>query len=300
VIVVFGSLNVDLVARVPRLPQPGETLKGEWFAMLPGGKGANQALAASRAGGDVHLFGSVGRADGLAVAALRALAQSAVDVAGVVECDAPTGVALIHVDDRGENCITVVAGANASARAAQVPDAMLSKQAIVLMQLEVPLDEVASLARRARQRGARVVLNAAPATRLPRTLLDDVDVLVVNETEALALCETATTDVLDAAHRLASASAGSVVVTRGALGALYVHRGEVGQQRAASIDVVDTVGAGDAFAGALVAALDRGEEFATAIREGVAAGSLACLTSGAQDSLPARDAIAQMAATLAV
>jgi len=300
VIVVFGSLNVDLVARVPRLPQSGETLKGESFAMLPGGKGANQALAASRAGGDVHLFGSVGRADGLAVAALRALAQSAVDVAGVVECDAPTGVALIHVDDRGENCITVVAGANASARAAQVPDAMLSKQAIVLMQLEVPLDEVASLARRARQRGARVVLNAAPATRLPRTLLDDVDVLVVNETEALALCETATTDVLHAAHRLASASAGSVVVTRGALGALYVHRGEVGQQRAASIDVVDTVGAGDAFAGALVAALDRGEEFATAIREGVAAGSLACLTSGAQDSLPARDAIAHMAASLAV
>ena len=110
--------------------------------MLPGGKGANQALAASRAGGDVHLFGGVGRADGLAVAALRALAQSAVDVAGVVECDAPTGVALIHVDDRGENCITVVAGANASARAAQVPDAMLSRQAIVLMQLEVPLDEV--------------------------------------------------------------------------------------------------------------------------------------------------------------
>ena len=299
-IVVFGSLNVDLVARVPRLPQPGETLKGESFAMLPGGKGANQALAASRAGGDVHLFGGVGRTDGLAVAALRALAQSAVDVAGVVACDAPTGVALIHVDDRGENCITVVAGANASARAAQVPDAMLSRQAIVLMQLEVPLDEVTSLARRARQRGARVVLNAAPATRLPRTLLDDVDVLVVNETEALALCETATTDVLDAAHRLASASAGSVVVTRGARGALYVHRGEVGQQRAASIDVVDTVGAGDAFAGALVAALDRGEEFATAIREGVAAGSLACLTSGAQDSLPARDAIAQMAATLAV
>jgi ribokinase len=231
---------------------------------------------------------------------LRALAQSAVDLAGVVACDAPTGVALIHVDDRGENCITVVAGANASARAAQVPDAMLSKQAILLMQLEVPLDEAASLARRARQRGARVVLNAAPATRLPRTLLDDVDVLVVNETEALALCEKATTDVLDAAHRLASGSSGSVVVTRGALGALYVHRGEVGQQRAASIDVVDTVGAGDAFAGALVAALDRGEEFATAIREGVAAGSLACLTSGAQDSLPARDAIAQMAATLAL
>ena len=124
-IVVFGSLNVDLVARVPRLPQPGETLKGGSFSMLPGGKGANQALAASRAGGDVHLFGCVGRARWLAVA-LRALARRPSTWPASLNVDAPTGVALIHVDDRGENCITVVAGANANARAAQVPDAMLS------------------------------------------------------------------------------------------------------------------------------------------------------------------------------
>ena len=299
-IVVFGSLNVDLVARVPRLPQPGETLKGESFAMLPGGKGANQALAASRAGGDVHLFGSVGRADGLAVAALRALAQSAVDVAGVVECDAPTGVALIHVDDRGENCITVVAGANASARAAQVPDAMLSRQAIVLMQLEVPLDEVAALARRARQRGARVVLNAAPATRLPRTLLDDVDVLVVNETEALALCETATTDVLHAAHRLASASqaASSSLAARAARFMSIVAR------LASSVRRPSTSSTRWALATHSPARSPLRSIAATtlrrAIREGVAAGSARVSRAGAQDSLPARDAIAQLAATLAV
>ena len=298
-IVVFGSINVDLVARVPRLPRPGETLTGESFAMLPGGKGANQALSAQRAGGDVRLFGCVGRADALAAAALRMLAQSSVDIAGVAQCDELTGVALIHVDDRGENCITIVPGANARARAAQVPDALLSTQTIVLMQLEVPLDEVASLARRARLRGARVVLNAAPAAKLPRPLLDDINVLVVNETEAMTLCDIAVADVRDAARRLASDWSGSIVVTRGALGAFYVDHGEAGVQHAPPVDVVDTVGAGDAFTGAFAAALDRGDCFASAVRQGVAAGSLACRAKGAQDSLPAREAIAELAATLA-
>ena len=297
-IVVFGSINVDLVARVPRLPLPGETLTGKSFAMMPGGKGANQALAAQRSGSDVHLFGCVGGADALATVALRSLAQSPVNIAGVAKCDASTGVALIHVDDRGENCITVVPGANAHAHAAQVPDALLSTQTIVLMQLEVPLDEVGSLARRARLRGARVVLNAAPAAKLPRALLDDIDVLVVNQTEAMTLCEPAAIDALDAAWRLASGASGSVVVTRGALGALYVDHGEIGAQRAPAIDVVDTVGAGDAFTGAFAAALDRGDIFASAVRQGVVAGSLACVAPGAQDSLPARDAIARMNATL--
>jgi ribokinase len=294
-IVVFGSINVDLVARVQRLPRAGETLTGRSFAMLPGGKGANQALAASRAGGDVRLFGCVGRADGLAAIAMREISQSSIDVAGVVTCDASTGVALIHVDDDGENCITIVPGANASARAAQVSDAVFSRDTVVLMQLEVPIDEVALLARRARLRGACVVLNAAPVTRLPPSLLDDVDVLVVNESEAMEFSES--TDVHGAVRNLASASR-SVVVTCGAKGALHVHRGELRAQRAPPIDAVDTVGAGDAFAGVLAAGLDRGDDFATAVREGVAAGSLACLTPGAQSSLPDRQSIADMAATL--
>jgi ribokinase len=265
--------------------------------MLPGGKGANQALAASRAGSDVRLFGCVGRGDELAAVALRELSQSSVDVAGVLECDASTGVALIHVDAKGENCITVVPGANASARASQIPDSLLSQGTVVLMQLEVPVDDVALLARRARSRGARVVLNAAPAAQLPSSLLNDVDVLVVNESEALALDDSASPDPQAAARNLASASR-TVIVTCGANGALYVHRGELRIQRSARIQAVDSVGAGDALTGALAAALDRGADFATALREGVAAGSLACLTPGAQTSLPDRKWILQMAATL--
>jgi len=152
-IVVFGSINVDLIARVPRLPRSGETLVGRTFSMMPGGKGANQALGAARAGAHVQLFGCLG-ADPLAPIALSGLRAAGVDLSGVRESGAASGVALIHVDDAGENCITVVAGANANARADQVPDSVLAERATVLLQLEVPAAEVAKLARRARARGA--------------------------------------------------------------------------------------------------------------------------------------------------
>jgi len=152
--------------------------------VLPaGGKGANQALAAARAGAAVRLFGCVGR-DAMAPIALRNVREAGVDLAGVREVGVPTGVALIHVDDAGENCIAVVAGANAEARAAQVPDAILHSATTLVMQLEVAIDQVSALAERARNRGARVVLNAAPAHALPAKLLNAIDLLVVNETEA--------------------------------------------------------------------------------------------------------------------
>jgi ribokinase len=292
-IVVFGSINVDLAARVTRLPRSGETLIGRDFSMQPGGKGANQALGARRAGAPVHLFGCVGR-DPMAAVALQALGRAGVDLGGVRECGAATGAALIHVDDAGENCITVVPGANAEARADQVPDALLTTNATVLMQLEVPLAEVAALARRARRHGTRIVLNAAPALALPAALRDDVDVLVVNETEAMTL----TGADVDAACRQLAGPARAVVVTRGAKGALGAWRGEIFAQATPRIEVVDTVGAGDAFSAALAAALDRGDGLDVAMREGVAAGSLACLRAGAQDALPPRDAIVRMATTL--
>jgi len=298
VIVVFGSINVDFVARVERLPQPGETLVGRSFAMLPGGKGANQALAARRAGGDVTLFGCIGRDEAMYSIALRALVRDGVDLTGIHKVDAASGVALIHVDRRGENCITVVAGANADARATQVPDAMLSDETIVLMQLELPGDEVAALANRARSRGARVILNAAPFVALPAALLDDVDVLVVNESEARGLARgTGDESMADVCRRLATPMR-SVVATLGASGALYAHANDVRIQAAPAIDVVDSVGAGDAFTGALAVALDRGDAFADAIRQAVAAGTLACLATGAQDSLPTRAAIDRAVGTL--
>ena len=166
-VVVFGSINLDLAARVASIPRPGETLLGTSFLTAPGGKGANQALAARRAGASVAMFGAVGR-DAFAGHALANLATCGVDLSGVAPVDASTGVALITVDARGENAITVVAGANAHARASQVPEDCLSPNSTLLMQLEVPVGEVAALARRARARGMRVVLNGAPAAALAR------------------------------------------------------------------------------------------------------------------------------------
>ena len=296
-VIVFGSINVDLVARVQRLPRPGETLAGSRFAMAAGGKGANQALAAARAGATVRLFGCVGR-DAMAPIALRNVREAGVDLTGVREVGAPTGVALIHVDDAGENCITVVAGANAEARAAQVPDAVLNSATTLVMQLEVAIGQVTELAERARSRGARVVLNAAPAHVLPVNLLDAIDVLVVNEAEAGVL--TGAGDGDDARSRcLRLAACGrTVIVTCGARGTVYAWRGELGEQPAQRIDPVDTVGAGDACTAAIAAALDRGEDVPQAVRDGVAAGTLACLREGAQDAAPAREEIARLAATL--
>jgi ribokinase len=296
-VVVFGSINLDLVAHVARMPAPGETLSGHSFSCLPGGKGANQALAASRAGAQVKMFGAVGR-DTFAAPALANLEASGIDVAGVAAVDDATGVALIHVDAQGENAITVIAGANAHARAAQVPDTMLGPGATLVLQLEVPIAEVAALVNRAG--GAHVIVNAAPATALPDTLLRRVGTLIVNESEAMVLGADlrlpATPDAF--ANSAAARYHCTVVVTLGAQGALAVRDSEAIVIAAPSVAVVDTTGAGDALVGAFAAALDRGAPLRQALAEGVAAGSLACAGHGAQAALPARDAIAALAATL--
>ena len=297
VIVVFGSLNVDLVVHVPRLPRPGETLAARSLSTLPGGKGANQALGSRRAGADVRMFGCVG-CDEFASIALRNLRADGVDVTRVRETSGSTGLALIHVDDAGENCITVAAGANAEARAALIPDAWLARGTTVLMQLEVPIAEVAALAHRGRELGARIIVNAAPSQPLPVGLLDDIDILVVNEAEAAAL--TGDDPAMDARARCVRlvTPRRAVVVTLGARGALCATDTGLAERAAPRVDVVDSVGAGDAFVGALAAALDRGDSLSRAVREGVAAGSLACLQLGAQQALPTREAITRLASTL--
>jgi ribokinase len=298
-IAVFGSINVDLVARVARIPAPGETLAGHAFAMVPGGKGANQAVAAARAGAKVAMFGAVGR-DALGVNALANLEASGVDLSGVVAVDTPTGVALIHVDAQGENAITVIPGANGDALAAQVPDGALGPATTLVLQLEVPVAEVLLLARRARDLGARVLLNAAPAAAVSDELLRLVDILIVNETEAASIGEAHSLPM--APDPFAKAASGNyqcaVVVSLGPLGALAV-RGDVRIMIAApATAVVDTTGAGDALVGAFAAALDRRVPLRQALAEGVAAGSLACAGPGAQSALPSRSAIADLAATL--
>jgi ribokinase len=296
-VVVFGSINVDLVAHVERIPAPGETISGQSFSSIPGGKGANQALAAQRAGAQVKMFGAIGR-DGFAATALANLESSGVDLAGVVAVDTSTGVALIHVEAQGENAITVIAGANAMARSAQIPDSALGSATTLLLQLEVPVAEIVHLCRRAN--GARVILNAAPASALPEDLLHGIDVLIVNETEAatLGVAQALPTAPKAFAHAAAARYRCVVVVTLGAGGALAAGDGNEWIVKAPATTVVDTTGAGDAFAGAFAAALDRGATLRDATADGVAAGSLACTGRGAQGALPTRRAIQELAATL--
>jgi len=298
-VVVFGSVNLDLVAKVARMPVPGETLAGHSFATTPGGKGANQALAASLAGASVRMFGAVGR-DAFGSFALANLAASGVDLGGMVAVDSPTGVALIHVDARGENAITVIGGANDDARATQVADNMLGPDTTLVMQLEVPVSEVVLLARRARGLRTRILLNAAPALAFPADLLQAIDALIVNEHEAAFIAAGHDLPAIPEQFAQAASARGhcTVVVTLGSRGAIAVRGGETFPVAAPATTVVDTTGAGDALLGAFAAALDRGAPLRQALAEGVAAGSLACAVHGAQASLPSRSAIAALAATL--
>ena len=298
-IVVFGSINLDLTATVDRLPAAGETLHGRSFAMSPGGKGANQALAARRAGSSVMLFGAVGR-DPFAKLALTLLRIGRVDVSNVRAVDAPTGVALVQVDANGENAITVVAGANAQVTAGQVPAEAFGPSTIVVMQLETPCDEVAALARRAHASGARVILNAAPARLIAADLIRHIDVLIVNETEARTIA-----GILDIASKpdafvaeFSERFGRDAIVSLGSQGLVASSANGPIALAAPKVDVVDTVGAGDALVGGFAAALDRGAPRMRALKEGVAAGSLACTRAGAQPSLPSRSDIATLADTI--
>ncbi len=289
-IVVFGSINIDLVIAAPRLPAPGETVIGDGYALLPGGKGANQALAAARDGARVSLVGAVGR-DGFAEAALALLRDGEVDLSLVSRADRPTGCAAITVAPSGENLITVAAGANRAARAADVPDRLLGPGTTVLLQLEVPLPEVTRLVARAKAPGSRVILNLAPAAALDRETLRRIDVLIANEGEAAALPH-------DAA-RTAAAFGPTVVVTRGARGAAaHLADGSTVDVAALAVEAVDTTGAGDTFAGVLAAALDRGLPLPQALRRASVAAGLACRAPGAQPSMPHRAAIDEAVGSL--
>jgi len=293
-IVVFGSINLDLVTRVARFPAPGETVGGASFATYPGGKGGNQALAAARAGASVRMYGAVGH-DAFAKAALALLAAGGVDLDGVARVDAPTGCATILVDVHGENCIAVAPGANALADPSTVPDSALRSDVRVVLQQEVPAEANAALIARARRRGARIILNAAPARRLSLDVLREIDVLVVNETEAAALAKAhgwaAEPEAFARAAIGALPSVSAIVLTLGKEGALAAFGSELLRVPALEVNIVDTTGAGDAFVGALAAALDAAAPVPEALCFAVAAGSLACKVEGAQTALPDRAAI---------
>jgi ribokinase len=293
VIVVFGSINVDLVTRVARFPRPGETLAAQSFAVYAGGKGANQALAAALAGATVQLYGAVGR-DAFAEMALELLGAAGVELTGVARVAEPTGCATITVDAQAENSILVAAGANAHAEPETVPDAVLGAATTLVLQQEVPAAANATLVTRARRHGARIVLNAAPARAVPLDMLRQIDVLVVNESEAatMAMLYRWPTDPIAFAAAAAAVSPQlGVVVTLGARGAIACRAGERLSAGAPEVRVVDTTGAGDAFVGSLAAALDGRMGLRAALGRAVAAGTLACTMHGAQPSLPDSAAI---------
>jgi ribokinase len=282
-IAVVGSANMDLVVGTPRLPRPGETVVGGDVAIVPGGKGANQAVAVARAGGHCAFIGAVGGdafGDGLAVG-LRA---AGVDISLLRRVDGPSGVALIAVDPAGENMIVVAPGANATMTALTGADRIAIAGSDVLMcQLEVPIEVVIAAATAARDAGVRVVLNAAPARALPVELTALVDVLIVNQVEAAAIAGAA-----DDLARLVSLVPW-VVLTRGRAGVAYADRdGARLRVPAPVVATVDSTAAGDAFAGAFVVAWAEGRPIEETLRWACAAGAACAARPGASSSLPTR------------
>ncbi len=298
-VVVFGSINMDLVVRTPRLPTAGETLSGGQFFTAPGGKGANQAVAAARLGAPTRMVGRVG-GDVFGETLRRGLSDDGVDVASVATTEEqPSGVALITVDDAGENTIVVVAGANGTLGDDDLArlDDLLSEARVLLLQLEVPLDAVSEAARRAHERGVAVVLDPAPARPLPAELYAATAILTPNAGEAAALVGfelDGDAAIRRAAEVLLERGAGSVVIKLGADGAYYYDGARDAFVPSYQVTAVDTVAAGDAFNGGLAAALHDGRPFEQAVRWGIAAGALAVTKAGAQPALPHRDALLEL------
>jgi ribokinase len=294
-ILVAGSANLDHVIRVPELPKPGETLLATSYETAPGGKGANQAVAAARAGGTVSFLGAVGQ-DVAGDVLLAALAGNGVQTDLIERVPGPSGQAFISVSQDGENYIAVVAGANDQVR----PDRALSLAGVdsVVLQLEIPLPAVTAVAAAAQAQDVKVILNAAPAQVLPAALLECTDVLVVNQHE-LATVSGLDAAPEEAARALLPRGPSVVVVTLGASGCLAVTPDETIRQAAFKVTPVDTTGAGDTFTGVLATRLSEGNGLAEALRAATAAAAISCTRPTAQGGMPARDEIEQLLAASA-
>ncbi|MBM6579316.1 ribokinase [Microvirga sp. BT689] len=303
-IIVFGSINMDLVARVPRIARPGETVLSRRADSFFGGKGANQAVAAARIsrGGPVRvaMAGAVGN-DPFGTACLKNLEENGIDVEAIRIAEDPTGCAFITVDGTGENAITVANGANMALRSTDLSDSLLSKATVLVLQMEVSPTDSLDVATRARRFGAKVVWNFAPVPPVKERsvmaqLLQATDVLVVNEHEALAIAEIVGepvgNDYLRAATILTHEFGPTSIVTAGARGA-YAIAADGTQIHAAvhPIIPVDTTGAGDTFVGVLANSLAEGLATGPGMERACAAASLSCLTAGAQAGMPHRDAL---------
>ncbi|QND25639.1 ribokinase [Sinorhizobium meliloti] len=289
-ITVFGSINMDLIATTARLPKPGETVAGTDFSTAAGGKGANQALAARRAGASVRMAGAVG-SDAFAEGALALLKEAGTDLDLTKTVGEPTGTAHIIVGGDGENVIVVVASANARVSGDDAANvvAQMSAGDTLMLQLEIPSASVEKALSEAKRRGIRSIINIAPLTPDAARLGRMAEIVIANETEFELLAGKAGiagAEREEAMNGLHAETRQTVIVTLGAEGVVAIHEGELHRAKGLTIEPVDAVGAGDTFCGYLAAGLDAGLAFSEALRRAAIAGSLACLKPGAQPSIP--------------
>ena len=311
-IVVIGSLNMDFVIAVDRLPLPGETILGRNFRMIPGGKGANQAYAAAKLAGSgpghgtaVRMLGRVG-ADSFGNALKANLAGVGVDISGVLETESEaTGVACIHVDAAGQNSITVAPGANGALSAGDIDSERwaLAGARCVLLQLEVPIEAVAEGLREARRVGATSILDPAPARALPKEILELVDIATPNENEACVLAGVPPTrvnaaDAVALGHKIRELGVRSVIVKLGDQGCVYCGPDRTFATPAFAMRAVDSTAAGDTFNAALAVSLAEGAEMEDALRFANAAAAISVTRAGAQTSAPAREEVDALVAQM--
>lgn len=292
-ILVVGSINTDLVVQARHFPAPGETIRGQDLVTFPGGKGANQAVAAARQGLKVSMIGRVGK-DHYGDELIENLERNHVKTSLIRRDEAATGTAIIVVDANGQNSIVLSPGANHKVVPGDVPPVSLVEPELVLFQLEIPLKTVLQASSLAKELGAKVLLNPAPARPLPDELLANADYLLPNETELSLLSGQPVNDLASAeaaARALLGKGAQTVIVTLGANGSLIVTKDRAGHVPAFEVEVVDTTAAGDAFIGGFASALLRGSTLEEAARYGNACGALAATKLGAQPSLPTKEEV---------
>ena len=287
-ILVIGSSNTDMTIRASRLPAPGETILGGEFKMGRGGKGANQAVAAKRLGGNVTFVCKVGN-DVFGNESVQAYAAEGMDISRILRSEKPSGTALIMVDDSGENCISVAPGANGDISVEDIRSIadLIRSASYLILQLEIPVAAVVEAAHIAHEAGVCVILNPAPATKLPESIFADIDILTPNQTETAIL--TGISDDPDkAVARLAELGVGRIVMTRGSKGSAVYENGKCTLVDACKVNAIDATAAGDTFCGARWVGLSEGLDLVEAARFATRASALTVQKMGAQESIPYR------------